>query len=235
MKRKISLICVIGSVAVAVLVPQRATAEQLSCAELTRRTRAALAASLPEGLSLRSLACSRPLTVPAGEVLVEAHLADGARPAGRVALSLELRVGDAPVRRLSLIGQIDGNRPVVVAVREIAPGVAIAAADLRVDSRPASGLPSDCLGELGEVEGRRSLVRLRAGSLLRRGSVAEVPLVNSGAAVTVSTELPGLRVTVHGTARQDGRRGETILVLCAGSTRLVKARVVGPHAVVVDL
>jgi len=207
---------------------------ELSCAELTRAVEEALAPSLPEGLTLLRLACSQPIGLPVGELQLEARLAEGARTAGRVNVTVELRVGAWPARRLTLGAQIEGSGAVVVAAREIAPGAALGPDDLRIEHRSASALPGDCLRARGEAEGKRSLVRLHPGALLRRGSLAEVPLIIQGGTVTVAAELQGLRVTSRGTARQDGRRGDTILVLCA-SGRLVKARVVGPHLAVVDL
>ena len=206
--------------------------QQLSCAELTSRTQQALAARLPDGLSLQSLTCTRPITVPSGELQLDARVAEGSPTAGRVTLTIDIQVGTWPPRRVSLTGNLDGKRSVVVAGREIAPGVTVNAADLHLETRMASSLPSDCLSD---AEGRRSLARVRAGALLRKGSLVEPPLVTSGAAVSIETQLQGLRVTARGTVRQDGRRGEMVTVLVTDSGKLVKARVAGPHLVLVDL
>jgi len=56
-----------------------------------------------------------------------------------------------------------------------------------------------------------------------------------GAMVTLAVILKGVRLTSRAVARQDGRRGDTILVLSKATNRLLRARVVGPRRVVVDL
>ncbi len=209
-------------------------ARALPCASLEQLAREALAGKLAPGLRLRALVCAAPVRVPEGELAVTARLADGGARAGRLTVTLELQVGEWPAQKLLLGAEIDGRLPVVVAAVDLAAGAVLGADDLRVESRAAIGLPTDLVGATVDAVGKKLTTPLRAGASLRRGVLASVPLVTRGSSVSVLVTLPGLRISSRGTAREDGAAGDTINVLCQGSARMVRARVVAARTVVVD-
>jgi len=61
---------------------------------------------------------------------------------------------------------------VLVAARDVAPGTALTAADLRVEEVPARLLPDTAATDPDAVVGRRATVALRAGTLLQESLVA---------------------------------------------------------------
>jgi flagella basal body P-ring formation protein FlgA len=64
-----------------------------------------------------------------------------------------------------------------------------------------------------------------------KADAAEKPVVEKGAAVTVSARTGGVRITTSGKALEDGATGETIGVELADSKQRVLARISGPLAV----
>jgi flagella basal body P-ring formation protein FlgA len=209
-------------------------AQSLSCAELTRRASAALGAGLPAGLSVESLSCGRPLLLPVGELQLTARLV-GDRRAGRVAVQISVQAGQWPARVVSASATIDGQVPALVAAADLEAGALLTASTVRVERHRASALPSDAVAALDELVGKKLALRLRAGTILRRGNLVAVPIVRRGATVTISVNANGMRLTSRGVAREDGVRDDTINVLCSASNRLLKARVAEPNLVVVDL
>ncbi len=209
-------------------------AQTLTCGELVRRIREALAGHLPEGLRAGPIPCARPLLLPRGELRVEVRLLSERR-SGAVPLQVVLQVGEWPPQTLALRVELAGTLKVAVAAVELAANTPLGTADVRLEARPAAGLPSDALGSLAELAGMKTTAPLREGAVLRRGSLAPVPLVRRGSQVTIAVEGEGLRLTTRGVAREDGRRGDTIAVLCAASNKLIRARVVDAHRVALDL
>jgi len=64
-----------------------------------------------------------------------------------------------------------------------------------------------------------------------RGDAANLPQVQRGAVVTISSRRPGIRITTSGKALEAGSAGDTIGVELADSRERVQARVVGPQTV----
>jgi flagella basal body P-ring formation protein FlgA len=208
--------------------------QRLTCSQLLAHVRRSLGHQLSTGLKVVGLSgCSRPLVLPAGPLIVAARLASKQR-AGRVPVVLRIRAGSWPEQTVVLTTQIRGTIGVLVATRELSRGP-IRQDDVRLEQRDAAALPSDALTGLGDLAGYKLGYRVGAGAVLRRANLTPIPLVRRGAAVTVTVTMHGIRVSSRGVARQDGVRGQTIAVLSRSSNRLIKARVVGSHRVVVDL
>jgi flagella basal body P-ring formation protein FlgA len=214
---------------------QVATRYQIvSCQRQAQLAAEALQPLLPDGLEVKSLHCARPLRLPVGDIRVTASMPSTPAPAGRVNVTLRYNVGQWPAEERFAAVAVDGEIAVAVAARQLEAGALVASA-ARWQRRTASTLPSDAVTGPEQLAGMKLNRALRSGTLIRRAHLTPIPLVRRGAAVTVATVLQGLRVSTRGVARQDGRRGETILVQGQDARRLIKARVVSAHLVVVDL
>ena len=207
--------------------------QELSCKELARRVAAALRPSLRTGLAVKAVNCSRPLVLPAGDLQVEARLGNGTRWAGRLPVTVMVRAGSWPARTLIIQSQIDGVVLAVVAASDLRVGDVPTA--VRLVRRRASTLAWDAVTSTRDLVGMKLTGRVRTGAVIRRSMLTPVPIIKRGAVVTLAVILKGVRLTSRAVARQDGRRGDTILVLSKATNRLLRARVVGPRRVVVDL
>ena len=209
--------------------------QQLSCKELARRVARSLEPSLRSGLAVTAVSCQRAMVLPAGSIKLTARLGGGTRWAGRLPVTVQIRAGAWPARTIMLQSQVDGLVPVVVAAADLRAGEVFGPGAVRLDSRRASTLPWDAICSTRELAGMKLNGRLRAGRVLRRGMLTPVPLVRRGAMLSLAVLLRGVRLTSRAVARQDGRRGDSILVLCKATNRLVRARIVGPRRVVIEL
>lgn len=206
--------------------------QELSCKELARKVAASLVSSLRSGLSVNAVSCSRPMVLPAGTVKVVARLGNGTRWAGRLPVTVKLRVGRWPARTLMVQTEVDGVVHAMVAAADLRAGQQPTA---RAAARRASTLPWDAVTRKQDLIGMKLTGRLRAGVVIRRGMLTPVPIIKRGSVVTLAVMLQGVQLTSRAVARQDGRRGDTILVLSKATNRLVRARVVGPRRVVIEL
>ena len=74
---------------------------------------------------------------------------------------------------------------------------------------------------------------LRAGQALHAGDLMKPQVVQRNEAVTVTYEVPGIRLSVRGKALETGAVGDVIGVLNIQSNRTVQATVSGPGRVAV--
>jgi flagella basal body P-ring formation protein FlgA len=206
----------------------------LSCTRQAQLAAGALRPLLPDGLEVKSMHCVRPLRLPVGDIRITAAMPNTTTPAGRVNVTLRYHVGRWPEETRFAAVMVDGEIAVAVASQQLDAG-SLASGAVRWQQRIASTLPSDAVTSPAQLAGMKLSRALRSGTIIRRSHLTPIPLVRRGAAVTVTTVLQGLRVSTRGVARQDGRRGETILVQGRDAKRIIKARVVSTRLVVVDL
>lgn len=210
-------------------------AQSLDCAKLAKLIEQELSTQIEAGLKASGLNCFKPLLLPAGEIQIAAQLAEGGARAGRKPVQMRFLVGNWPEIIITSSINIDGEVPAVVLKQDLEPGTMLSAEHVSIEPRPVSKLPSDALRSLDELIGKKLTYRLRSGAVLRKANLQDVPVVVRGEEVTMEVIAPHMRITARGTVRQDGKIGDTVMILSQSSNRLVKGRVIGPHLVVVDM
>jgi flagella basal body P-ring formation protein FlgA len=210
-------------------------AQQLSCQKLQTLLARELGRTLRRGLSVKRVTCRQALVMPAGAIVARARLSTTQRQAGSLYAQLKLQVGGWPARRLIVPVFIDGQVPVLLAAKDLLAKQTLTRASVRIETRQASQLPSGVLMSLSELGQWEPASLIRSGEMLRKSLLKLRPLVRRGSRVTVSVRLPGVQVTIPGQVRQDGRKGDTVSVLCFNSRKLVRARVLSARRVQVDL
>lgn len=212
----------------------RTRSVRLDCKAFTRQVRAALAEALDSGLRIETVTCRGPLTLPKGPLDLTATF-EGRRRAGKVFARLRLRVGQWPEQTLVVPLTVDGLISVLVTRRSLPMHRPISRAALRVEKRRASEVFADVLRADDTVEQFEPRGTLPAGTLLRKSRLAPVPVVRRGHRVTLTVLGAGVRLTGTAEVREDGTTGAMVRVICLKTRKLVKARVVGPGRVAVDL
>lgn len=124
----------------------------------------------------------------------------------------------------------------VVAARPIARHAVIAPEDVTLARVELSG--GAALGSVAEVVGKRAENRLPAGRRLAAADVAEAPIIDAGAKVTVRVVTGAVEIATSGTAREEGRRDQTIRIRLTAdpsrAAREVRARVLDPTTVLIE-
>jgi flagella basal body P-ring formation protein FlgA len=126
----------------------------------------------------------------------------------------------------------DGPRAVVVAVRPIARGAMITAADVELQSLaeiPAASsrrAPVDSIEKLLGMEARQAI---QPGQVMYSDDVQAPILVKRGELITVVSQGGGIRVRTTARARHDGAKGELVQVETEGTGERFDARVTGPR------
>jgi flagella basal body P-ring formation protein FlgA len=84
---------------------------------------------------------------------------------------------------------------------------------------------------LEDVTGARAVRALAPGDMVLEHDVVAPPAVRNGETVRLKIVAGSVEVSVEGVAAQDGRVGDDIRIVNPSSGRLLRGRVIGPHAV----
>ena len=144
--------------------------------------------------------------------------------------SLELPGGSRPLRLTGIAAEMTD---VVTLSRPLVRGDVLRQADLLVERRPKSDATAEALADAKAVIGFAVRTTLRAGAALRRADLMKPELVGRNEQVTLIYEVPGMTLTVRGTAQDGGSEGDVVNVLNPQSKRVVQGVVTGAGRVVV--
>ena len=180
-------------------------------------------------LEIELAAAPRELVLPDGQLDVQTSLQTGSVTSGFLTVLVEATSVDGrglrATRSATVAFRVTGDQPVLVAVRELVRGSAVAPADLRVERRPLERLPRQALTDPREAIGKEVVRAVAAGEAIGAASLAAPRVLRRGAAVTLLLEGPGFRIVARGTASEDGTVGQTIKVVNQSSRREMSGRV----------
>jgi flagella basal body P-ring formation protein FlgA len=180
-------------------------------------------AGVPADAATTLFAVSPPddLHVPTGALTVRARLLDAPPGSSFVAAAVTVAVDGRDVQTVPLTLRSGRLRPVVVAATPLAPRATLAAAAVRVESRPSTDVPADALTDITDVGDLEVIYPVAAGEVVTARAVRPRLLVRRGEAVTLLVEGRGFSITAQGKAVEDARRGDSVRVLNTGSRREV--------------
>jgi len=122
---------------------------------------------------------------------------------------------------------------VPVMARALARGETVKAGDVLIERRPKAGLRDEFSAPAVEPVGLAARRALRPGQTLRMADLMKPEIVQRNEAVTLVYEVPGLTLTVRGTALEAGAEGDVINVMNIQSKRTVQGTVAGPARIIV--
>jgi flagella basal body P-ring formation protein FlgA len=122
----------------------------------------------------------------------------------------------------------------VLALRDLLPGQAIAAAQVAVETRDEFPVVGPLAESLDEVVGRWPRISIRARSAIRLDQIEPPKEVVRGETVRVEVRNGGVRMEVAAQAESSGALHETIPILNTSSKKRFLARVEGKGEVSVD-
>ncbi|MGQ0621255.1 MAG: flagellar basal body P-ring formation chaperone FlgA [Panacagrimonas sp.] len=172
---------------------------------------------------LRFAACDAPLA---------ARTASEAGNGG--AMSIEVRC-DTAGWKLFVPVTIRLQVPVLVAIRPLARGATVSAADIEIQIRDRATLGVAYLGSPDQLGGQVLARAIPAGSVLTAGALMPVRLVKRGQAVTLIGRSGRFQIRAQGKALGDASAGQLIRVENLSSRRVVEGEVNADGTVQVGL
>ncbi|WP_209015123.1 flagellar basal body P-ring formation chaperone FlgA [Roseibium limicola] len=144
---------------------------------------------------------------------------------GRFTLTFSV-AGPRGRQPLTLSGYAREMVEVAVLARPLSRGNILKAEDLTVARLPIQQVPARSVVDITEVVGLAARVNMRPNSPLTRTNFERPVLVTRNEKVTLTLQMPGMRLTTRGQAMEDGSQGDIIDIMNLESRRIVTAEVV---------
>jgi len=128
---------------------------------------------------------------------------------------------------------VAGFGQVVSATRGAAPGQALVPGDGQLSESNLLAANCDPVLDPAELNGKRAKKTLRANEIVCAASIEPRPLVARGDEITVRYLSSNVSLTIDGVAQNDGRAGDSLLVLNPHSHDLFRAVVSGAREVTI--
>jgi flagella basal body P-ring formation protein FlgA len=169
----------------------------------------------------------RDVVVPRGAVELKVRpLSQGAVPAKRQAVWVDIWVGGRFVRTVTVDAEVSVFRPALVASAEQRPGEVLERSRLSVREVEVSGRRAPPV-DPASPEPLRVRRPLPAGATVTRADVEPAPLVTRGHLATLRGGGGLVRLETRVEVLEDGRPGQLVRVKVPNSTGPVLARVTG--------
>jgi len=152
----------------------------------------------------------------------------------RFDVTLEMPIGASNRGLLRLSGRAIATAEVVTILRPVDRGGIIKESDVLIERRPRAETGREFVTSRDQAIGFAARTSLQAGRPLRAADLMKPELVQRNETVTLTYELPGIKLTVRGKAIEGGADGDVISVLNEQSKRTVQGVVAGPGRVIIS-
>jgi flagella basal body P-ring formation protein FlgA len=164
---------------------------------------------------------------------LDAALESPAEPIGRVTVRISC-TGSSPWT-IFVPGQVKFFREVVVITQPLKRLAVIGAEHVALAERDIGLIKQGYLTSVDQVVGKKLTRPTVMDQVLSPSFLNEAELIRRGDQVVISARTGGINVRMPGEALADGSQGQQIRVRNQRSERVVRARVVGPGQVEVDM
>jgi len=173
----------------------------------------------------------RAVQAPAGQLICEVDLPKGISYTGLTPVTVSIYVDGSFYRRVVLYYRVRVYETVLVAARDLPIDKTIESADVLTKEVEVDLPATSYLKESKEIDGRVPARFIKAGTPVLADFLQNPIVLESGAAVTIVTQVNGVEVKTDGIAMQRGRVGKWIRVRNARSGKILGGRVIDAHTV----
>lgn len=183
------------------------------------RERLDLGTSSDERYAVTALSRPADLRVPEGVVEVVAQIPVESAGSGAIGATLTVKVDGRSYQTMPVSFRIGRLRPVLVAARPLDAKALLGPSDWRLDRRQSTDIPASALLTIPDDADLEAAQPIREGEILTQALVRRRLAIKRGDLVTLVVEGPGFRITTHGLAVTDARRGDSLRVMNPTSKR----------------
>ncbi|MEE9384463.1 MAG: flagellar basal body P-ring formation chaperone FlgA [Nannocystaceae bacterium] len=206
--------------------------KRLSVSQLKEEVLARVRGQLPPGIGIIHLVGVREVVLPVAPHTVEVRLTRLRKStSGTVIVKAE---GRSWARFPVTVG-LEGRARTPVPKHTIARTTVIRPQDLVMVDSELHDLPQRAVFTRAQLVGQAATRSLRPGRPIQSRAIKAPPTIQRGRTVTLVALSNGLRITQSARAEEDGTTGDWIRVHPLTGSRAVKARVISPSEVRIDL
>lgn len=157
------------------------------------------------------------------------------RLSGNTSVPVEIVVQDKVERRVLVPIKVRTFGNVAVAAKQLMQHALMLKDNVEMQTVETTTLPQDVVTSVEALREKRTTRIISQGSVLRESMIEHIPLVQQDETVTLIVKLKGVEVSTRVLAKENGRRGEYILVQKMETHEKLKAKVVNNKIVQLDV
>jgi flagellar basal body P-ring formation protein FlgA len=180
----------------------------------------------PEDMEIHNITYSGMTDLPSGEVSHWVESNPKERYIGNVILTIDLMVDGKKKRSIKAAGKVQLTPEVVVATRPLKKHETIGDGDVGLQRFNVGEKLDRYAMSIEQVLGKRLLRDVGLYQAVCPGDLDTPHILKKGATVTILYELPGLKVSAKGLAREDGKAGSTVRIVNTQTNRTVLCEIV---------
>lgn len=154
---------------------------------------------------------------------------------GNVSVPVEIVVKGKVEKRVLVPIKVRTFGNVAVAAKQLMRHALMMKDDVEMQTVETTMLPQDVVTSFETLREKRTTRIISQGSVLRESIIETIPLIQQNETVTLIVKSKGVEVSTRVLAKEDGRRGEYILVQKMETREKLKAKVVNNKIVQLDL
>lgn len=132
---------------------------------------------------------------------------------------------------MQVAGRVHPLVAVPVLANRLRRGDIVGRKDLEIQMRRADALDRNAITSADRIVGMSARHTLRGGAPVGVNDIREPQLVSRGSLVLMTYRTANMSITAHGTARDNGTKGDTVRVRNSNSGKIIEAVVTGPDRV----
>ena len=152
-----------------------------------------------------------------------------------MSIPIQIILNGKTYRTLILSLKIKLFKEVAVAAKAIPKDKILSEGDICLEERDLMPVWGVALVDRSEVYGKRAKVHISQGKIITDELIETPPIIYRGDKVNILVELPNLKVTALGMAKEDGYKGKIIRVENISSKKIINAKVISEKLVRVEL
>lgn len=172
--------------------------------------------------------------LPLDDISYELILPDQAYRGGNISFTSIFRVNGKTVKKARGAALVEIWAEVLTPKYYLPRYHEIQERDLQWVHRNISHLPPDLLTDIKDLLGKRTVISINPGEVIRSGMVEFPPLIRKGERVILLVENQQFKITALGEAKEDGRKGERVRLINLSSKKEVSGRVLDTNTVQID-
>ena len=218
----------------------RANAEELQILTVDEIEKGAvnhLASTLPwekESLEINAYYEGDDITLPSGEKELIYKIMGNTQKAGRVPLTLVIKVGKNYKKRVRVNSRVLVSQTVIKTIRSVRKGEILSNDNIQLETiqteRPWKNAMRNLEHALGYEAGRN----MPSGKILTAKIIKKPALGNKGDRILILAEKDGMKITAPGILKEDGYEDGMVQVLNTESKKMVYGRLVDANTVKVN-
>ncbi len=174
------------------------------------------------------------ITLPPGKRQLIYKISGSTQNAGRIPMTLEIRVNDRFQKRIRINSRVLVSQEVIKIIRSVRKGEILSNDDIHLETIRTERPWKNAIRNIDHALGYEAARNLSIGKILVPNFIKKPALGNRGDKILILAEKGGMKITTPGILKEDGYEDGMVRVLNMESKKIIYGRLVDANTVKVS-